>query len=89
MDIQEVGKRIKARRTALGLTQPELATRMGTENNAPYISEIENGKRDLSITTLGRFAIALECGTADLLPQKLMTCDNSHPHPVPLEEVAA
>ena len=72
MDIQEVGRRIKARRAALGLTQPELASRMGTENNAGYISEVENGKRDLSITKLGRFATALECNAADFLSDELM-----------------
>lgn len=81
MDISEIGRQIKAKRLELDLTQPQLAARMGTENNAGYISEIENGKRDLSITTLGRFATALECEVSDLLPQKLMIYHNSKVEP--------
>jgi ribosome-binding protein aMBF1 (putative translation factor) len=46
------------RRAELGLTQQQLAERMGTSHSA--ISRIESGKHPTSVTTLQRLAEALE-----------------------------
>jgi transcriptional regulator with XRE-family HTH domain len=47
-----------ARRQALGLTQQELAERVGTSHSV--ISRIESGQRPTSVTTLRRLAGAFE-----------------------------
>lgn len=51
-------KRLKDRREELGLTQAELADRL--ECHAPYISDLENGKKSPQLSTIERIAIALE-----------------------------
>jgi ribosome-binding protein aMBF1 (putative translation factor) len=47
-----------ARRQALGLTQQELAARVGTSHSV--ISRIESGQRPTSVTTLRRLAEAFD-----------------------------
>jgi ribosome-binding protein aMBF1 (putative translation factor) len=47
-----------ARRQALGLTQQQLAERVGTSHSV--ISRIESGQRPTSVTTLRRLAAAFE-----------------------------
>jgi transcriptional regulator with XRE-family HTH domain len=47
-----------ARRQALGLTQQELAARVGTSHSV--ISHIESGQRPTSVTTLRRLAEAFD-----------------------------
>jgi ribosome-binding protein aMBF1 (putative translation factor) len=47
-----------ARRQALGLTQQELAERVGTSHSV--ISRIESGQQPTSVTTLRRLAAAFE-----------------------------
>ena len=46
------------RRTELGITQRELARRMGTSHSV--ISRLERGRRNFSMTTLQRLARALD-----------------------------
>jgi transcriptional regulator with XRE-family HTH domain len=46
------------RRAALGLTQEQLAERMGTSHSA--ISRIESGQHRSSVSTLERLAAALD-----------------------------
>jgi ribosome-binding protein aMBF1 (putative translation factor) len=58
---------VRARRLALGLTQEELADRLG--KHKPYISEIENGKRTPWLPNLANFAEALETTPSALLRQ--------------------
>lgn len=53
-----VGARIAARRAALGLTQGELAERLGLAS-PETISRYERGEREPRISTLGRIAEAL------------------------------
>ena len=60
-------KNVRARRKALGLTQDEIAERMngkrkrrGPQVSAPYISDLESGKRVPYISTLAELAEALE-----------------------------
>ena len=65
--MSSLAQNIRARRKALGLTQAQLAGRLGIPQSC--ISRIERGRRDLTVTgTLPRWARALECAPADLLP---------------------
>jgi transcriptional regulator with XRE-family HTH domain len=80
MQLQDVGQRIRTRREELGITQVELSRRMGRKNNAAYISEIENGKRDIGVQTLNRAAVALNCTPADFLTFELVK-SNKFPDP--------
>lgn len=61
-----IGKRIKERRIALGLSQTELARRAGYADKSG-ISKIESGDRDLVPAKIERFAEALGCDPQDLL----------------------
>ena len=65
-DPEEVGRKIRERRKALGLSQDELADRMGCDRNEIY--RHENAKRDMSICTLFRYAEALETEPQALMP---------------------
>lgn len=51
------GKRIKQLRLKLGLSQEELAERSGLHRT--YISDIENGNRNVSINNVEKLAKAL------------------------------
>jgi ribosome-binding protein aMBF1 (putative translation factor) len=53
-----VARLVIARRQALGLTQQELAERVGTSHSV--ISRIESGQHPASVTTLRRLAAAFE-----------------------------
>ena len=55
-----VGKRIKARREELGLTQEQLAQKMGYKSKSS-INKIEMEKNDVSQSKLIEFSIALDC----------------------------
>jgi repressor LexA len=55
---QQLGRRLKAARMRLGLTQTELAERAGVKQNS--ISEIERGRRRPSRTTLRALSVALD-----------------------------
>lgn len=57
--MDELYKRIKNRRTEIGMTQTELARKVGYADKG-MISRIENGKIDLSQTQLVKIADALE-----------------------------
>jgi DNA-binding XRE family transcriptional regulator len=52
-DFREVlGRRIKRLRAELGLSQSQVAQRMGTQRT--YISQVENGRSDIEIQSLKR-----------------------------------
>lgn len=55
---ERIARLVIARRGALGLSQKELAARMGTSHSA--ISRIEGGQHPTSVETLRRLAAALE-----------------------------
>jgi transcriptional regulator with XRE-family HTH domain len=50
--------RLVAQRVALGLTQTEVAARMGTSQSA--VARLESGVADVRISTLERYAAAIE-----------------------------
>lgn len=55
---EQLARIVIRRRMDLGLTQEELAARMGTSHSA--ISRIESGQHSTSVQTLQRLAAALE-----------------------------
>jgi transcriptional regulator with XRE-family HTH domain len=68
MDVRQIlGRNVRALRTSAKLSQEELAVRMGVEQT--YVSGIERGVRNPTITTLNRAAIALNVKAADLLKE--------------------
>ena len=60
------GERIKQRREELGLTQTELAERMGYKSRAA-ICTVEKDKEDLTTTRIRKFAKALQTTPAYLM----------------------
>jgi len=76
---EEITRIVIEHRMALGLTQQELAERMGTSHSA--ISRIEGGQHKTSVETLRRLADALELrfvvgfesGSADRPVRELVT----------------
>jgi transcriptional regulator with XRE-family HTH domain len=61
----ELGVRVRARRTALGLSQMALADRIGL--HFTFVSEVERGERNLSLASLLRLAGGLEMDPGDLV----------------------
>lgn len=60
------GERIRKRRQELGLTQEELANKLGNKSRAS-VCTVENGKEDLTTTRIRQYAEALECSPAYLM----------------------
>ena len=65
----KLGARIKLKRCALGITQSELAVKIGysDENGKTMISKIESGKTEPPISKLASFATALDTSVAYLM----------------------
>lgn len=68
-DKYEIGNKIREQRTALGLSQDELADMVGTDGNS--VSRHENGTREMKISVFCQYADALSANPADLLPERL------------------
>lgn len=62
----ELHERIRQRREALGMTQEELARRMGYRSRSS-INKIETGQNDIPQSKMDRFAQALDTSVAELL----------------------
>lgn len=62
------GHNVRARRLKLGLTQAQLAERLGMFRT--YIVEVEQGRRSMLFKTLVQFADALETTPSALLSTK-------------------
>ena len=66
MDIRKtVGANIRRYRIAAGVSQEELAARMGVDQG--YVSRLEAGQRNPTITTIGSAAEALGIPAENLL----------------------
>ena len=64
--MSEIGKRIKFRRETLGLTQEELAKRLGYKSKTT-IAKIESGANDIVQSKVKEFAAALDTTIAYLM----------------------
>lgn len=59
------GEVLRKKRKAMGLSQEKLALDVGLERT--FISMLERGQRQPSLTTMLKLAPALGCGAADLV----------------------
>lgn len=55
----DFGAAIRAARNAAGVTQQRVATIMGVDRS--YVSRVENGKKNLSLSGTAAFAAAVGC----------------------------
>lgn len=65
----DIGKRIREKREALGITQEELAVRLGYKNKST-IAKIENGTNDIVQSKVVEFANALNTSVSYLMGWK-------------------
>lgn len=68
-DKYEIGEKIRNRRTALGLSQDDLADITGIAKKT--ISRHENGDKEMGILTFCQYAQALDADPAILLPKRV------------------
>ena len=61
-----IGERIRSRRIELGLSQEELANKLGNKSRAS-VSTVENDKEDLTTDRIRKYAEALEVSPAYLM----------------------
>jgi transcriptional regulator with XRE-family HTH domain len=67
-DLQKVvGRNLRARRRAQGLSQEEFAHAIGVHRT--YLGDVERGKRNLSLKWLERIAIELDIDARSLLEE--------------------
>ena len=64
--LRTIGEEVRRRREAAGYTLDALAARAELHKN--YISKVEQGLADFSISALWAIAAALDCELADLFP---------------------
>lgn len=63
--LRRFGKRVRARRDVIGISQEELAARADLDRT--YVGGIERGERNVSLVNINRLARALEVSPKDLL----------------------
>lgn len=79
-----IGKRIRDARKAAGLTQEELAERMGTSSVA--VAQWETGRRNPKMGTVSKLAAALGVDVAELVPE-LKTLLKEKPEPPKIKPI--
>lgn len=62
--LHELGKRIRAQRKSIGLTQEALA--LVADVDRSYYGAVERGERNMTFTVLCRLCAALQCDIAKL-----------------------
>ena len=70
MSKRKIGLAIKRRRKELGLSQSELASRLGYKDHST-LAKVETGVNDITIDTLFKYAEALDLSATDLLNRNL------------------
>lgn len=73
-----IGQRIKQRRKELGLTQTDLAHRLGNKSKVS-VCTVENDKEDLTTDRIRKYAKALECTPAYLMGWEDAETDKQSP----------
>jgi len=68
--IEFIGQTVRQRRLAIGLSQEDMADRVGVHRT--YYSSLERGAYNFTVTVLFRLAVGLECEPSDLLPPRAM-----------------
>jgi transcriptional regulator with XRE-family HTH domain len=63
--LEEFGRRVRARRKALGISQEALAARAGIHRN--YQGSVERGERNIALVNILRLAAALDTDPGTLL----------------------
>lgn len=72
MDIKDkVGQRIKELRHELGLSQEALGNKAGVDRT--YVTDVENGRRNVSVEVLEKLIKALEVSFQDFFTAKEFT----------------
>lgn len=66
--VEVFAARVRAQRTALGLSQEQLAERAGVHRT--YVGMLERGEKNVTIYNIERIAVALDVEPADLLRRK-------------------
>ena len=69
MDYVDMGKRVRKQRQLIGLTQQELAERIGVSTS--FVGHVERGTRKASLETLVALSNALGVGVDSLLAGRL------------------
>lgn len=65
--LQKLGTRIRKLRLEQKLSQTKLASMIGSTEGKAYVSRIELGKANISISVLHRIATALDVKVRDLI----------------------
>ncbi len=69
MNIKDkVGQRIKELRNELGLSQEALANKAGVDRT--YVTDVENGRRNISVELLQKLILALETSFREFFESK-------------------
>ncbi|WP_077397262.1 helix-turn-helix domain-containing protein [Bombella intestini] len=63
--IRIIAENVRCRRMDIGLSQEQFADKCDLHRT--YIGAIERGERNITVNTLFRLAIALDCNVTDLL----------------------
>jgi transcriptional regulator with XRE-family HTH domain len=70
MNIKDkVGQRIKELRNELGISQEALANKAGVDRT--YVTDVENGRRNVSVELLEKLIKALEVSIQEFFTNKL------------------
>ena len=65
--LRRIGDRIRERRTAMELTQADLADKCGLHRT--FIGSVERGERNVAILSLRKIAKALRVGVGELFTE--------------------
>lgn len=76
--LYDLGRRIRAQRKRIGLTQEQLA--LVADVDRSYYGAIERGERNVTFTVLYRLCLALRCDIS-LLTAEMPPTGNASPRP--------
>ena len=71
--IQAVGRLIRSRREALGVSQDDFAAKVNVDR--AYYSHVERGRYNITLEVLFRISVGLGCPPAELMPDPAMLVD--------------